>query len=377
MNLALRDIRHNLGRFLLTCLGLSLLLGVVMSMIGIYRGLVADALGIARAPTAAIWVVEAKSRGPFAEASRIPGDTREAIARIAGVRDAGSVTYQSVEAQFRDRPLRLYVVGFEPGRPGGPAVLTSGRPITRARFEMIADQRSGLALGDVVTMGRSRFQVVGTTSGQVASGGDPVVYVTLKDSQRLQFDLTPSAQRREQARGAAAGSSDIVNAVVTTLIPHASAELVADTIRRWKHLNALGQDEQEAILSRSVVEMARRQIGLFTSLLLAVSAVIIALIIYTLTIDKLREIATLKLIGAPDRIIVGLIVQQALAMGAIGFGFGLALILAVKDRFPRRVVIEPSDVGILALVILTVCILASGLGVRLALKVDPAKALGG
>lgn len=377
MNLALRDIRHNLGRFLLTCLGLSLLLGVVMSMIGIYRGLVADALGIARAPAAEIWVVEAKSRGPFAEASRIPGDTREAIARIAGVQDAGSVTYQSVEARFRDRPLRLYVVGFEPGRPGGPAILTGGRPITRTRFEMIADQRSGLALGDVVTMGRSQFHVVGTTTGQVASGGDPVVYVTLKDSQRLQFDLTPAAQRREQARGAPGGSSDIVNAVVTTPIPHASADLVADTIRRWKHLNALSQTEQEAILSRSVVEMARRQIGLFTSLLLAVSAVIIALIIYTLTIDKLREIATLKLIGAPDSIIVGLIVQQALAMGVIGFSFGLALILTIKDRFPRRVVIEPSDVGILALVILAVCIVASGLGVRLALKVDPAKALGG
>lgn len=377
MNLAIRDIRHNLGRFLLTCLGLSLLLGVVMSMIGIYRGLVADALGIARAPAAQIWVVEAKSRGPFAEASRIPGDTREAIARIAGVQNTGSVTYQSVEARFRDRSLRLYVIGFEPGRPGGPSILTDGRPITRSRFEMIADGRSGLALGDVVTMGRSRFQVVGTTTGQVASGGDPVVYITLKDAQRLQFDLTPSAQRREQARGASGGSSDIVNAVVTTLIPNASAALVTDTIRRWKHLNALSQDEQEAILSRSVVELARRQIGLFTSLLLAVSAVIIALIIYTLTIDKLREIATLKLIGAPDSIIVGLIVQQAVAMGAIGFGFGLALILAIKDRFPRRVVIEPSDIGILALIILAVCILASGLGVRLALKVDPAKALGG
>lgn len=377
MNLALRDIRHNLGRFLLTCLGLSLLLGVVMSMIGIYRGLVADALGIARAPAAQIWVVEAKSRGPFAEASRIPGDTREAIARIAGVADSGSVTYQSVEASFRDRPLRLYVIGFEPGRPGGPRLLTEGRPITQARFEMIADARGGLSIGDVVTMGRSRFHVVGTTTGQVASGGDPVVYVTLKDSQRLQFDLTPSAQRREQARGVSGGSSDIVNAVVATLIPHASTALVADTIRRWKHLNALSQEEQETILTRSVVEMARRQIGLFTSLLLAVSAVIIALIIYTLTIDKLREIATLKLIGAPDCVIVGLIVQQALAMGVIGFGFGLALILTIKDRFPRRVVIEPSDIGILALVILAVCILASGLGVRLALKVDPAKALGG
>jgi putative ABC transport system permease protein len=35
LNLAWRDIRHNLFRFLLTCLGLGLLLGVVLSMVGI------------------------------------------------------------------------------------------------------------------------------------------------------------------------------------------------------------------------------------------------------------------------------------------------------------------------------------------------------
>ena len=44
MNLAYRDVRHNLGRFIVTCLGLSLLLGVVLAIIGIYRGLIADAL---------------------------------------------------------------------------------------------------------------------------------------------------------------------------------------------------------------------------------------------------------------------------------------------------------------------------------------------
>ncbi|MFG1230652.1 ABC transporter permease, partial [Xanthobacter autotrophicus NCIMB 11399] len=82
MNLAYRDICHNLGRFLLTCLGLALLLGVVMAMIGIYRGIVVDALTISRAPAVDLWVVEANSRGPFAEASRIPGDVREAVARI-------------------------------------------------------------------------------------------------------------------------------------------------------------------------------------------------------------------------------------------------------------------------------------------------------
>lgn len=137
------------------------------------------------------------------------------------------------------------------------------------------------------------------------------------------------------------------------------------------------QDEQETILTRSLVDRARRQIGLFTSLLLVVSAVIIALIIYTMTMEKLRQIATLKLIGAPDRTIIGMIVQQALALGFIGFVIGATLITNVKDHFPRRVVLESDNVAVLAIIVFAVCLLSSGLGVRAALKVDPASALGG
>ena len=107
------------------------------------------------------------------------------------------------------------------------------------------------------------------------------------------------------------------------------------------------------------------------------SAVIIALIVYTLTMDKLRAIATLKLIGAPDRTIIGLIVQQALSMGIIGFLFGLALVLGFKDYFPRRVVLVPEVVGALFLITVVVCLLASSLGVRVAVKIDPAAALAG
>ena len=130
MNLAYRDVRHNLFRFLLTCFGLSLLMAVVLSMIGIYNGLVVDALTIARAPRVDLWVVEAGTRGPFAEASRIPGGTREAIARLHGIAAAGSVTYQTAEASFRSAKLRLYVVGYEPGRPGAPGCR---QPLRRRR----------------------------------------------------------------------------------------------------------------------------------------------------------------------------------------------------------------------------------------------------
>ena len=377
MNLAYRDIRHSLGRFLLTCVGLGLLLGVVLAMIGIYRGLVVDALTIARAPAVDLWVVEANTRGPFAEASRIPGDIREAVARIADVTAAGSITYQTVETEHGGDKLRLYVIGYELTRPGGPPQIAEGREIARSHYEMVADKSSGLTLGERIRLGRHVFTVVGLTRHQVNSGGDPAVYITLPDAQKLQFDLAPPAARVQLARGTGGSSRDTVNAVVAQLHANASPDAVAETVHRWKHLSAITQEAQELILTRSLVDRARRQIGLFTSLLLVVSAVIIALIIYTMTMEKLKQIATLKLIGAPDRTIIGMIVQQALALGFIGFATGATLIFSIKDYFPRRVVLEPDNVMILGLIVFAVCLLSSGLGVRAALRVDPATALGG
>jgi putative ABC transport system permease protein len=378
MNLALKDLGHNLGRFLLTCVGLSLLLGIVLAMIGIYRGVIQESLGLVRAAGAQVWVVEGGTRGPFAEASRLPGDMREAVAAQWGVAAAGSVAYQNVEAQHGGATKRVLVVGAQMARPGEAPLIADGRPIQRSRYEAIADRSAGVALGERITLGRDTFTVVGLTRNLVASGGDPVVFVSLRDAQKLQFDLAPAAVRRESARATpAATGTDTINAILVRLQPGVDPGTFAQDVTRWKHLAAFTQDQQEAMLSRSVIERARRQIGLFTSLLLAVSTVIVGLIVYTMTLDKKKSIATLKLIGAPDRRIVGLIVQQALAMGVISFGVGAVLINATHGYFPRRLVLEPADAAILFAVVLGVCLAASGLGVRTALKIDPASALAG
>jgi putative ABC transport system permease protein len=377
VNLALKDIRHNLGRFLLTCLGLSLLLAIVLAMVGIYRGLVQESLGLVRAAGADVWIVEGDTRGPFAESSRLPGDTRAAVAAQWGVAAAGSVSYQNVEAQHRGTTRRLMVVGAQAGRPGEAPAVVEGRLLLH-RYEAVADVSAGFPLGERVRLGRDTFSVVGLTRGLVASGGDPVVFITLKDAQKLQFDLTPAAARREAARTpGAAATTDTVNAVLVRLLPDLDARRFAAELARWKHLAALTQEDQETVLSRSVVDRARRQIGLFTTLLLTVSTVIIGLIIYTMTIDKRKSIATLKLIGAPDWRIVGLILQQALAMGLISFLAGAALISAGQGYFPRRVVLQFDDAASLFGIVLLACLVASALGVRTALKIDPASALAG
>lgn len=377
MNLAFRDIAHNPGRFALTCLGLGLLLGVALAMVGIYRGVVAEALSLSRALAADLWVVEEGTRGPFAEASRLPGDAREAVARVPGVAAAGAVTFRTVEARHAQGVARLQVVGWEPDRPGGPPAIVAGRGITRGRFELVADVSARLPLDAVLEMGTFRYRVVGLTRGAVSTGGDPLAWITLRDSQELQFRLAPPAARRQVAAGGGQAATDTVNAVIALLHPGADPAQVAAGIRRWKHVAALTNAEQDEVLTRSVVERARRQLGLFTVVLLLVSAVIVSLIVYTLTLDKLRAIATLKLIGAPDRTIVGLVVQQALALGLAGFAGGAALLFLVKDHFPRRVVLGPEELLGFGAVVVAICLVASLLGVRLALRIEPAQALGG
>jgi putative ABC transport system permease protein len=96
-----------------------------------------------------------------------------------------------------------------------------------------------------------------------------------------------------------------------------------------------------------------------------------------MTMDKIREIATLKLIGASDWTIVSLIMQQALMMGVIGFVAGTVLVYVFKNRLPRAIVLLPSDIASLFGLVIVICLLASMLGVRAALRVDPGRALVG
>lgn len=378
MNLAVRDVRHNLLRFVLTALGLGGLLGIVVVMIGIYEGALDDALRLPRASSPDLWVVQPLTKGPFAEPSRIPRDTRDLVRRLPGVAAVGAVTFQTVQAVANGKPLRLYIQGYELGRLGGPASLIAGHGITASHYQIVVDASSGLQLGDQVPLGPydDPYMVVGLTQGMVNAAGDPVAWTTLLDAQAIQFGISPPLQRRQEAAGRSAVVTADVNAVLVQLYPGVSNVTVAQEIDRWKHLSAVTQQQEEDYLTVFLISKMQRQLGMFMAILIVVSAVIIALIIYTLTMDKLRSIATLKLIGAPNRTLVSLIVQQALILGISGFGLGIALTATFKDYFPRRVLMEPRDIAVLFVIVVVICLMASALSVRAAVKVDPAKALG-
>jgi putative ABC transport system permease protein len=161
------------------------------------------------------------------------------------------------------------------------------------------------------------------------------------------------------------------------LAPGANLHEVQERINRWNHFNPISDAEQTEILAKGMIEKARMQLGLFRAILLVISGVIISLIIYTSTLDKIKVIATLKLIGSQNRVIIGMIMQQSLLMGFIAYFIGYGLILLTYEKFPRRIVLEAFDMQILFVIVMAICIISSFVGIRKALKVEPGEALGG
>jgi ABC-type antimicrobial peptide transport system permease subunit len=125
------------------------------------------------------------------------------------------------------------------------------------------------------------------------------------------------------------------------------------------------------------IATAAKQIGMFLVILAIVSAAIVAFIIYTLTMDKIREIAVLKLIGTRNRTIASMIMQQALALGLIGFVVGKITATFAAPAFPKYVLLLPLDTVAGFFAVIVICVLASIVAIRMALKVDPAEAIGG
>lgn len=396
ISLAGRDILHSWSKFVLTGIGLGLLIGVTLTMAGVYRGMVDDAKALLNNSGADLWVVQQDTQGPYAESSSIHDDVYRSLLSLSGVARAANVTYLTMQVRLDNTDVRAMVVGFEPGQPGEPGYLIAGRHITRNHYEAVADIKTGFRLGDSIRIRRHDYRVVGLTKRMVSSGGDPMVFIPLKDAQEAQFLKDNDAILNERARTAAnpalnrpgvpglleaiqasQNANRNVNAVLVQVATGSQPETVANDVRRWKHLEAFTRVQMEEILVAKLIATSARQIAMFLVILAVVSAAIVAFIIYTMTLGKIREIAVLKLIGTRNRTIAGMILQQALGLGLIGFLVGKVSATVWAPFFPKYVLLEPGDAARGFVVVMVICALASTLAIRAALRVDPANAIGG
>lgn len=398
MDLAVKDIRRHVGKFVATIAGVAMLLAIVLVMNGIYRGNIADGVWLIENTATDLWVVERGRGGPFNESSRLPLDAWKSVAATPGVLQASPlVLYTAQRALGGQREQQFTVIGYDIfGGLGGPQGLVQGRAIEAAHHEMVADRKLGLPLGAPVVLSGETYTVVGLTAGAVDGSGNPLVYLSLPDAQQVQFEQDDRAVTAARAatlqRLARAGYGDEaaqrllplvssappqINTVLVRLAPGADGAAVAQHIRDWLYLNVYTTAEERTLMLEGRLARISGVLGLFRSLLVLVSIVIIALIVYVLTIEKIKSIATLKLIGAPNRVIVRLIMEQSLALTLASFALAWVLRELIAPGFPRTLAFAAHETAITFAVMLAGGVLASAMAVWHALRTPPQLALGG
>ena len=380
INLALKDINHSLSKFLITAISVGVLLGIVIIMMGVYRGMVFDAKVLVNDIKADIWVVQQDTLGPFAQTSRVHEDLKNQIAYQDGVKYAEAITFQTFQMENRYGDFKVMLIGYDPlGKI--PVIdkskLIKGRVLQKQHFEIVVSKKTRYKLGEYIKLGRDRFKVVGITENTVSNSGDYLIYTSLKDAEVLQFTYTNERIRSDEKRGIKGGNPHLVNTIIAQIKEGYIAKSVADNIQKTTHKKVFTKKEQTNLLLQRVIKKSSKQLGTFTFILIIVSIVIIALIIYTMTLEKIKEISILKLIGIPNSTISKMVIQETIALSILAFISGNIFARLISDVFPKRILLLTGDAVGLLVVILIFSIFASLFGIYKVVKTDAAQAIGG
>jgi putative ABC transport system permease protein len=382
INLAIRDIRHSWWRYFLTGAILGLLIAATITLCGIYSGMVDDALSLASSSEADIWVVQEHTAGPYGDSSTLYADELRGLVGFPGVAGVANVLYFSLQAQHGTDDVRIMVAGYQDGKMGQPTNIIAGRPIIKSKYEAVAEAKSGFKIGDKIHIRRYDYTVVGLTEKTMSTGGDPVVFVRLKDAQEIQFKKDNTSIYGDRHRNNIGDENNEIaayrtNAFLVKVAPGWDVDQVSANLKRWKHLETYTYSEMKQLLLSKIIDRAAKQIGLYLGIFEVVSAAIVALLIYTMTMSKLKEIAVLKLIGAGNGLITMMILQEAWGIGIIGYIVGSIVSELWVPYFPRYLVYSVEMRLFTFVLTMAICTLASVISIRAAVKVEPASAIGG
>ncbi|NND83726.1 MAG: ABC transporter permease [Acidimicrobiia bacterium] len=339
-----RDLQFRATRFAVVTLGVAVVMTLLFLMTGLIEQFNAEPYLTVDAIDADQWVLPEGVSGAFTASSTLSPDT---AAAVEGPDAAEAVVARgSLNAEGRESD-EVLVIGHVIGGLGSPEP-TDGRPV-EARGEVVLDRSAGFEIGDEVALAALPLTVVGLTDDTTLLAGLPVVFVSVEDARTGLFDGRPVV-------------STVLLSGDPDVLPEGTQVLPADDIAE----DALGP-----------LENAVRSVDIIRILLWVVAAIIIGAVVYLSALERARDFAVLKAIGATNRDLVLSIGVQAvlIALGAVG----LAAILQglIEPVFPLTVRVPGSAFWQIPIVSVVVALLAGLGGMRRVAGSDPAAAFAG
>lgn len=302
-----RNLFEERRRALLGIAGVATALLLVLSLDGIFAGVMRQVTRVIDQSPADVFVAQAGVRNMHMVYSAIPADTVDRIREMPGVAWADPLLYEldAVVGPNEERQ-NSYVFGYAAGRYGGPTRLVAGR--APGPGELVLDDRGaeriGARIGASVEVFGARWLVSGLTRG-LTTITNTVSYIRLEDFARV---------RR-------------ISGVVSYVLVGARTDptALARRIAKETGLSALTRAGFAGEERRAVQDMSTDLIRIMTLAAFAIGLAIIALTLYASTLSRLREVGVMKAIGARPRLLGRVVMSQA------AWTVGVALALAVPS----------------------------------------------
>jgi len=342
--ITIQDLRYRARQFLIAVGGASLVFAMALLLTGLANGFRVEIFQTVEGMGGQSWILASGATGRILGLPTIPSSTLSKVAAERGVKQADPLIVQPQTATTAGHTQDIILVGYRPGGLGSPAILT-GRQVTSSG-EAVVDARFGLPVGQHFSVSGQSFDVVGTVVDRTLAGGAPDVYVPLVNAQRALF-----------------GGRPLINAILTRGSPI--------TLPAGLALYSKERIEQQSVDQQAGAVSSIDNARLF---MWVIAAVIVAALVYVTALERTRDFAVLKALGASSRLLFAGLAFQAVMVALIAAAVAAVIANFMTGVFDQPVSIPSSAYWVLPISALVVGLLASVAALRPAVSVDPAMA---
>ncbi|MGX6961641.1 ABC transporter permease [Vagococcus xieshaowenii] len=370
MYLAWNEIKRNKGKYTMITLIVLLITWLVFLLTGLGNGLNALNAAAIQNLNGDHLVFAKDSENKFTK-STFSGDDLVKIKAIPGVEEAtlmGShMSSATNETKGSDKKVDITVVGVTDASFIEPKVI-EGVALDKAKpNDVIVDdliKNEGYKLGDEIKISGSdtHFNIVGFVEKNTFNHL-PTVWLPLATWQEMRY--------------AAPGSDDGKKNPVNTVVLKTNETFNADKLS--KELSDLQvATRKEAVASMPGYKEENGTIMLMLAFLVAISAVIIGVFFYVLTMQKIPQFGVMKAIGASNGFISKMVIGQVTIITLIGIILGALATYGIAAILPEGMpfALDNKTVLLYGLLLFAISLISTLFSVRQIVKVDPLIALG-
>ncbi|RLQ93650.1 ABC transporter permease [Falsibacillus albus] len=370
MFLAIKELKHSKFRYLMMSIIIILIAWLVFILSGLGNGL--STLSAATIKNLhANYVVYEKSAGATFNKSIISSDVIDEVRKNKNVKHAagfGSSVASISKEKTNDNNQKTDValLGINAGSFIEPTVIDGKQLSTSKRFGVLANKSlkdAGYKIGDELLVSNSKMKltIIGFVENETFNHL-PALFTNMNTWRDYQY--------------AAPGSDNGVNKPVQAITLDAPKLNPGKLDKEIKGIETV--TKSTAVKGMPGYKEESGTILMMLAFLIVISAFIIAVFFYVITIQKTPQFGVMKAIGASNRFLSNSIVAQVFLLSLVGITAGIGLTYLTALALPQNMPfdLDTKLVVSYAVALLIISLLSSIISVRQITKIDPLTALG-